>query len=384
LAQAILVQEAFPSQAFAALLEERLQRIQLTRNMATTAQDFPVRTLCMSNLPSVHLSQGSSIDPNLLASGIFSRSKHSMSPKRNAAKSHQVTDPHDAVCSMPGILGVHDLLGVGSFGYVYRCTFEGVTEQVAVKVLFQNMLSLEQNREVTLLQELHHPNLVRLLEVVHGSLQGLVLELCAGGSLQELLHGPNAQCLLMGLGLQQRVKAALDVASAVEYLHSAGIVHRDVKSGNAFLSQPVAPGAVALPLVKLGDLGLARFVAPTAAMMTQGVGTVRYMAPEVIVSSLYGLAADIFSCGILLHELVTGMLPYGGGKKMNDGVLTMAIMGGQRPPIDAIPGGDIGTCLKLLLEECWAGDPDRRLSASDLVCRLRLAMGSGNGNYHLN
>jgi len=85
---------------------------------------------------------------------------------------------------------VHELLGLGSFSYVYSCSMQGIDGRVAVKLLARcHDQHLNENREVVILTQLQHPNLVALLNVVEGPPHALVLELCVGGSLQDLLHG---------------------------------------------------------------------------------------------------------------------------------------------------------------------------------------------------
>lgn len=287
----------------------------------------------------------------------------------------KIADPLSAVRSLPGVVEVHGLIGVGSFSHVFSCTLEGLETVAAVKLLSGPEKPLDENREVRMLMRLQHPNLVRLLRVVEGPPHALALDLCVGGCLQELLHGSGGgKIFLSKLGTQARARAALDAALAVEYLHDQNIVHRDVKSGNCFLSRVVLPDCVELPPVKLGDLGFARSV--TAAVMTRGIGTVRYMAPEVISSGSYGLPADVYSCGVLLHELLSGEMPYG-NMRINSGALAIAILSGKRPPMDALPEEVRGTDLEVLLQECFDAKTDARPGSAQLLARL----GEGVGRF---
>jgi serine/threonine protein kinase len=98
------------------------------------------------------------------------------------------------------------------------------------------------------------------------------------------------------------------------------------------------------------------------------------MAPEVVSSGSYGCAADVYSCSILLHELLTGIVPFG-ARKINNGALVMAILRGQRPPLDALPqgvDGQLDVSMSPLLAKCWAQDPDERLGAEELMERLQV------------
>merc|ERR1719230_2484249 len=115
------------------------------------------------------------------------------------------------------------MIGLGSGSCVFNCIvdlqqgFAVVSREVAVKVLLNN--APVKNREVTLLQSLRHPNLVSLHKIVEGPPHGLFLELCTGGTLHELMHGPmSAQ--FQKLPWKQRITPALDVTRAVKYIHS--------------------------------------------------------------------------------------------------------------------------------------------------------------------
>ena len=211
--------------------------------------------------------------------------------------------------SMPGILQVHGLLGEGKFSKVYGClvSVNGEPKKCAVKVLRSQ---LEASHEIQLHTKLEHPKLVKLLHVIDAG-PALIMELCEGGDLWMLLHGLQTKEAFKDVGLQARIGAAIDVGQALIYLHSMRVVHRDVKTGNCFLNTLFVPGALSLPTVKLGDLGLARYKMSREANMTKCVGTIRYMAPEVLNSNCYDQAVDVFSYGIVLYELISGQVPYG-------------------------------------------------------------------------
>jgi serine/threonine protein kinase len=164
-----------------------------------------------------------------------------------------------------------------------------------------------------------------------------------------------------------RLNAMLGIVSAIEYLHSGNIIHRDVKSGNCFLSYAIEPWAIEIPALKLGDLGLARPVA--MENMTRGAGTMRYMAPEVITSHSYGLGADIFSLGIMLHELVTGEPPFSKAK-LNEGAIAAKIVQGVRPSLESLSAAAVNVDLPNILESCWAQEASIRLTASEVIARL--------------
>ncbi|CAJ1425769.1 unnamed protein product, partial [Effrenium voratum] len=254
---------------------------------------------------------------------------------------------------------VHDLLGTGSFSFVFRCTVHGLDEPVAVKVLKNKDMLPGRGRESEFIQGLRHPNLVNVLGIFEGDVHYVILELCEGGSLQDVIHRDG---LWPTVPLAHRLRAGYDIAAALDFLHQQDILHRDVKSGNAFLLTPLQEGE-AIPTVKLGDMGFARPVSDFD-MMTQGVGTLRYMAPEVLNSGEYNCQADVFSFGILLHEILSGEIPFG---SRNEASLCLLIMGGHRPPEEAIPPDfgdqDRHNQLWAILQACWAEDADERPTA---------------------
>eukprot|EP00434_Breviolum_minutum_P037421 symbB.v1.2.033178.t1/scaffold4024.1/size46069/2 len=169
----------------------------------------------------------------------------------------------------------------------------------------------------------------------------------------------------------ERLRAGYDIASALDYIHQQDILHRDIKSGNAFLHTEIVVGQP-LPTVKVGDMGFARPLSDFD-QMTQGVGTLRYMAPEVLNSGEYGVSADVFSFGILLHEMLSGQVPFGG---RNEAALCLAIMGGHRPPFEELlEVGDVGEDalhrLWAILQACWAEDFDSRPTAGEAANMIR-------------
>mmetsp|Transcript_17973 Transcript_17973/g.51060 ORF Transcript_17973/g.51060 Transcript_17973/m.51060 type:complete len:399 (-) Transcript_17973:202-1398(-) len=282
--------------------------------------------------------------------------------------------PEDAgvvLARRPEIEAVHGRLGAGTFGEVFHCTLKGSEQEVAVKVLHKGS-DISQKREVELLGQFKHDNLVQFICLLHGPPDALVLELCAGGCLTDVLHGPMAQPAgVANLGLQPRARAVLDVVVACEYLHSQRIVHRDIKPGNVFLTSTVSTPMIDLPPVKLGDLGLAREL---DNQMTKCTGTWRYMAPEVLTSNSYAESADVYSCGLLLYEVLSGKVPFAGLNAMR---VVQAVTTGQRPaPRDINGPSAIIEALEAVLGACWAQEPLHRPSASYLAqCITPLATG---------
>lgn len=206
---------------------------------------------------------------------------------------------------LPGLLAgryqLGELIGRGGVGDVYRAIDVTSGRPVAVKFL-RDTPGSDQRRfaaEVRTLEVFDHPNLVRLLDMGdRGGQAFLVTDLVDGGTLaHRIAAGPLAY------GDTARIGAA--VASALDYVHRRGVVHRDVKPGNILLGRGGE--------VRLADFGIARLV-DAAGITTTGlaVGTPAYVAPEQIDTADVGPPADIYALGLVLLECLTGRRAYAG------------------------------------------------------------------------
>jgi hypothetical protein len=188
-------------------------------------------------------------------------------------------------------------IGMGGFGEVYFAVSEAGKE-VALKRIQRN-LEVEL-RGVSHCLNLKHTNLVALFDICrdeHGQ-SWVVMEYVAGPNLRQVLdESPE------GLTEQEVRRWFGAIAAGVNHLHSAGLVHRDLKPGNVFDD---------LGVVKVGDYGLSKFISAShRGGHTESVGTFHYMAPE-IGRGQYGREIDIYAMGILLYELLTGQVPFDG------------------------------------------------------------------------
>jgi serine/threonine protein kinase len=184
------------------------------------------------------------------------------------------------------------LIGEGGAGSVYSA-HHPKWGQVAVKVAIDSNPETQSLflREYTLLRSLLHPGIIRLLDFDQTLDQRsfIIMELLSGGDFYSWADGQPVHCRFQPLGR---------VISALNYIHTLGIIHRDLKGENILLDDKLRP--------RVTDLGLA----VTGGGRNSRAGTLEYMAPEVIDNREATPAADIYSLGVIFFRLATGKLPF--------------------------------------------------------------------------
>ncbi|KAJ4964950.1 hypothetical protein NE237_016799 [Protea cynaroides] len=256
-------------------------------------------------------------------------------------------------------LQIKERVGAGSFGIVHRAEWHG--SDVAVKVLsvqdFHDDQLKEFLREVAIMKRIRHPNVVLFMGAVtkrpHLS---IVTEYLPRGSLYRLIHRAAAGEIL---DKRRRLRIALDVAKGINYLHclNPSIVHWDLKSPNLLVDKNWT--------VKVCDFGLSRFKANTFLSSKSVAGTPEWMAPEFLRGEPSNEKSDVYSFGVILWELVSMQQPWNG---LNPAQVVGAVAFQNRRLV--IPSN---TCprLALLMESCWADDPEQRPSFTNIVDSLK-------------
>ncbi|XP_077669426.1 mitogen-activated protein kinase kinase kinase 4 isoform X2 [Eretmochelys imbricata] len=248
-------------------------------------------------------------------------------------------------------------IGEGQYGKVYTCISVDTGELMAMKeIRFQpndHKTIKETADELKIFEGIKHPNLVRYFGVeLHREEMYIFMEYCDEGTLEEVSR----------LGLQEHVIRLYtkQITIAINVLHEHGIVHRDIKGANIFLTSS--------GLIKLGDFGCSVKLKNNTQTMPGEVnstlGTAAYMAPEVITRAKgegHGRAADIWSLGCVVIEMVTGKRPW---HEYEHNFQIMYKVGmGHKPPIPerVSPEG------KDFLSHCLESDPKMRWTASQLL-----------------
>jgi len=212
---------------------------------------------------------------------------------------------------------LEERLGIGGMGTVYRAKHLLIDRAVAVKVLNPRFVEDEAakarfRREAKAAGRLQHTNAVGVTDfgqTTDGYVY-IVMELLEGRTLRDLLSKEAP------LDVARSVSIMLQVSSAVAAAHDAGIIHRDLKPANIFIVQRSNVPA----LVKVLDFGIAKVAAETLddddhQTLTQVgamIGTPRYMSPEQCNGSPLTPAADVYSLGVILYEMLTGTVPFSG------------------------------------------------------------------------
>ena len=202
---------------------------------------------------------------------------------------------------------IKESLGSGSFGTVVSAVHKETHVARAIKIINKYKLHSEDSRtkvinEVMILRRLDHPHIVKIFEFYEDEFNlYVVMELCKGGELLDTIIKKGSMSEADASHFMQQI------FSAVYYMHSSGIVHRDLKLENMLLDNKLSRN------IKIVDFGTACEL-PRHKKLTQTVGTLNYIAPDIF-KKRYNEKCDMWSCGVILYILLTGKLPFAGKDK---------------------------------------------------------------------
>lgn len=253
------------------------------------------------------------------------------------------------------------LLGEGSYGKAFLVKCSSDNSYAVIKTLSLNSMTEEAKKEAykeaKILEKLDHSNIIRFIEVFRSNRPyptlNIVMEYADGGDLNKLIK------------LQQKEKSyfpedkILDwfcqICLAVKHLHDKKVLHRDLKSGNIFLTKG--------GLVKLGDFGISKNLDNTMDKAKTVIGTPYYLSPEIIMNKPYSFQSDIWSLGVLLYEICLLKMPFD-AKSMP--MLTLKIIKGEYTNLPDVFSKDIRDIIKWIL----VVDPKKRPKIDDLLSKL--------------
>jgi eukaryotic-like serine/threonine-protein kinase len=289
-------------------------------------------------------------------------------------------DPLPPGAVLAGRFRVVAFRGEGGMGRVYEAEDLALGERVALKLVHPQIAGDESflkrfKREIHLARQVTHPNVCRVFDLfVHsgsgsaaaGPLAGEIvffsMELLEGETLSERLAEAGALAPAEALPIAEQLAAGLEAA------HQAGVLHRDLKSGNVFL----AGGSGGLRAV-ITDFGVARYSSPEAVGATtlsgEGrlIGSPAYMAPEQVRGERLTPAADLYALGVVLYEMVTGELPFAGETVLQAAVKRLT----EPPPSPRRYVPDLDPAWERTILRCLAPDPgDRPQSAREVLAPL--------------
>ncbi|MGH9368143.1 MAG: serine/threonine-protein kinase, partial [Thermoanaerobaculia bacterium] len=253
-------------------------------------------------------------------------------------------------------------LGRGGMGVVYRARDPILNREVAVKLISSTDLTAELEerfqREAQVVAQMDHPAIVPIHDLGrHEGSLFFVMPLVGGTTLLRLIRDQS-------LRLGEVVDTGIQVADALEYSHSRGVVHRDIKPANIMVSREEGSGA----RVRVMDFGLAH--ATTESRLTKTgtlIGTVAYLSPEQVASRAFDGRSDIYSLGVVLYECLVGEPPFTGEVQS---ILYRIVHEIPQPP--RALGAEIREELQDIVLRCLEKDPAKRFQkAGQLAEALR-------------
>jgi WD40 repeat protein/tRNA A-37 threonylcarbamoyl transferase component Bud32 len=272
----------------------------------------------------------------------------------------EIVVPDEARHAPLSRLGDYELLqelGRGGMGVVYKARHVRLHRVVALKMILGGLLArpddlLRFENEAAAAAQLQHPKIVALYEAgTHDGQPFFSMEFVSGTSL--------AQRLTLGvLPGRQAAGYVEQVARAVHYAHTRGVIHRDLKPANVLLDEHDQP--------KISDFGLAKVLQSDSGQTRTGavIGTPAYMAPEqALAKKDVGPACDIYSLGAILFELLTGRPPFRG----ETALATLSLVAEQEPVPPRLLNPRVDRDLETICLKCLEKDPARRYASAEAL-----------------
>uniref|UniRef100_A0A673N7F9 non-specific serine/threonine protein kinase n=1 Tax=Sinocyclocheilus rhinocerous TaxID=307959 RepID=A0A673N7F9_9TELE len=252
-------------------------------------------------------------------------------------------------------------LGSGQFAIVKQCREKSSGRDFAAKFIKKSqsiasrrgVLREEIEREVNILQQIHHPNIVMLHDVFENKTDVvLILELVSGGELFDFLAEKES------LSEEEATQFIKQILEGVHYLHTRNIAHFDLKPENIMLLDKNTP----LPRIKLIDFGLAHKIAEGVEFKNI-FGTPEFVAPEIVNYEPLGLEADMWSVGVITYILLSGASPFLGETKQD----TLGNISAMNYEFDDEFFGHTSELAKNFIRQLLEKDTKKRLTIQDAL-----------------
>ena len=232
---------------------------------------------------------------------------------------------------LDGRYEILDRIGVGGMAVVYKALCHRLHRYVAIKVLREEFLRDDETRqrfqtESHAVAMLSHPNIVNVYDVSHSDgLDYIVMELIEGISLKEYMEQKGR------LNWREVLHFSTQIAKALQHAHSRGVIHRDIKPHNIMLLKDGS--------IKVADFGIAQMISAQSGV-GDAIGSVHYVSPEQARGDRVDARSDLYSLGIVMYEMLTGVVPYDAEQPAD--VARMHLIGGAKPPRELVPDIPIG------------------------------------------
>jgi eukaryotic-like serine/threonine-protein kinase len=253
-----------------------------------------------------------------------------------------------------GHFRILERLGSGGMGVVYRAHDEKLQRSIAIKVVGRDTGTQDIDRqriveEARAASGLNHPHICTVYET--GEADGLAyiaMEYIEGRTLAELI-GVN------GLPPETVVRYGMQIADALAHAHSRGVIHRDLKTSNVVVNSEGRAKVLDFGLARRIPLNVGTDLTRSSNAVGDGklVGTLAYMAPEMLLGQIADERSDIWGLGVMLHEMCAGALPFQG---RNEFELTAAIL---RSPAELLPS-HVPPMLRAIIVRCLGKEPAQR------------------------